>query len=166
MQQEQVNIISEVWKEVEGFEGLYWISNFGKVRNHKRGIQFGWEHNKFGYRKVRLYKDGKTKDIYLHRLVALAFIDNPSNKPDVNHLDNDPSNNHVDNLEWCTHSENMQYASKQGRLKGGSKIVLNLLNGIYYDSIKDAANSINIKPNTLVYKLSGNRRNDTYLVSV
>jgi len=65
--------------------------------------------------RVTLCKDGKTKRFSLHRLVAIHFLGNPENKPQVNHIDNDPTNNQVTNLEWCTGKENMKHSAIQGR---------------------------------------------------
>lgn len=68
------------------------------------------------YRRVTLAINGKTKRVFIHRLVALAYIPNPENKPCINHVDSDVTNNAVSNLEWCTASENMQHAKRMGRM--------------------------------------------------
>ena len=74
-----------------------------------------------GYERVGLCKDGKQKQIFVHRLVAEAFIVNPLNKPFINHKDEDKTNNRVDNLEWCTSSENNNYGSRLTRIAASNK---------------------------------------------
>lgn len=123
---------NEVWKDVVGFEGLYSVSNLQRVRSEKRKSNGHWSvvcerilrpgKHKFGYPKFTLCKNGKLYYVHLHRLVAQAFIPNPSNLPCINHKDNNPDNNSIDNLEWCTHKYNSRYAYKQERLsKVGEK---------------------------------------------
>ena len=124
--------MKEVYKPVEGYENLYEVSNTGNVRslvnrykNTKGIFLLSQENVRAGngtYKRVQL--SGPRKRFSVHRLVAEAFIKNPRNKPQVNHIDNNPSNNVVTNLEWCTGSENLIHAQKQGRLydaqsKGG-----------------------------------------------
>ncbi len=106
---------TEQWKVIEGFD-LYEISTTGKIRNAKGRILKPVDNGK-GYLKFTLKQNGRNQREYVHRLVAVAFIPNPENKPFVNHIDNDPSNNCVDNLEWCTHQENMDWMNRQGRAK-------------------------------------------------
>jgi hypothetical protein len=142
----------EIWKDIEGYEGLYKISTFGRIKNKKNEMSEGWFVNG-KYKKVRLYKDRQRKDFYVHRLVALAFIDNPLNKSDVNHIDSNPENNMVSNLEWCTHQENMAHASRNNRINKEGTKVQHKSTGKIFDSITDAANFANIKQNTLTYQL-------------
>ena len=112
----------EVWKDVVGFEGLYQVSNFGRVKSlaKKAGKSSRDERIKTpiiccsGYAKVNTCKNNDQKQISIHRLVAEAFIPNPENKPCVNHIDGNKLNNHVDNLEWCTQKENVQHAIEHG----------------------------------------------------
>ena len=106
----------EEWKEIEGFNGMYLISNKGRVKSYKqRKEKILTTHKTHGnYIIVDLSSKGKSKSYRLHRLVAKAFIPNVDDKPDVNHIDGDKSNNCSENLEWCTKSENMQHASRTG----------------------------------------------------
>src|SRR5690625_5079628 len=119
---------SEVWKPIEGYEGLYQVSNFGRVKSNDRKVWNGrGYYNKSGrilknsltttgYWKVELYKNGERKSWRVHRLVAKAFIPRVRGKNMINHKDGDPLNNHVSNLEWCNQSENMKHAyEKIGR---------------------------------------------------
>lgn len=106
----------ELWKDVKGYEGLYAISDLGRVKSFVSHKILSPRDNGQGYGKVGLCKDMVTKNRYVHRLVAEAFIPNPHNKTEVNHKDGDPSNNHVSNLEWVTSSENTKHAVYKGAL--------------------------------------------------
>lgn len=122
--------MQEIWKDVVGYEGYYQISNKGNLRSVTRIIDHGIQgklrkvngktkklmQNRLGYKMVRLYKNGKGENFKIHRLVATAFIPNPNNLPEVNHIDCNPSNNIVENLEWVSHRDNMIHAGKNGRL--------------------------------------------------
>ena len=105
----------EVWKDVKGYEGIYKISNLGRVKTNKDRIRKGTVSH--GYLRLLLWKDKQYKSTSIHRLVAENFIENPMNKPYVNHIDGDKQNNHVNNLEWCTQLENVQHSIRTG-LKG------------------------------------------------
>lgn len=110
--------MKEVWKDIKGYEGEYKVSNYGRVKslkNHKEKILKQWKNNK-GYLNIALYKNKKSKMYRVHRLVALAFIPNPENLPEVNHKDEIKENNHVDNLEWCDRKYNMNYGTVRERL--------------------------------------------------
>ena len=117
----------EVWKDVVGYEGIYEVSNFGRVKSLERyepcrngHLCFRKEKilkgqiSQYGYRRFQLRKNGKVFSTSSHRLVANSFICNTDNKPFVNHIDGDRLNNTVDNLEWVTHSENMKHAVEIG----------------------------------------------------
>ena len=107
----------EYWKPVVGYEGLYMVSNCGRVKS----IKFGKERilkpvtNSSGYLLVGLYKNNIEKKYSVHRLVAEAFLDNPDNLPQVNHRDENKLNNNVDNLEWCTNEYNINYGTRTER---------------------------------------------------
>ena len=107
--------MTEIWKDVVGYEGLYKVSNFGNVLSlnyngtGKSKLLKQFYH--IGYRRVMLVKNGIKKKLLVHRLVAEAFIPNPNNYPCVNHKDENRGNNHVDNLEWCTYKYNSNYGT-------------------------------------------------------
>lgn len=119
--------MTEVWKPIEGYEGLYEVSNYGNVR---RVFRYGRPYispckckvTKDGYYESTLVKENKPKSIRTHRLVAKAFCENPENKLEVNHIDGNKLNNHADNLEWCTSSENQKHAYRLGlqQVSGGA----------------------------------------------
>ena len=94
----------EVWKDIQGYEGLYQISNTGKVKRNNKILKFSIAK---GYEHICLYKNNKYKPFSVHRLVAEAFIPNPENKPQIDHIDGNPLNNKVDNLRWATAKENI-----------------------------------------------------------
>lgn len=109
----------EVWKAIEGFEGLYEVSNLGRVRRtYKTGKEKILKPNKnkkSGYLYICLSRNNKKKTFRVHRLVALHFISNPNNLPEVNHIDEDKSNNVWTNLEWCTSEYNCNYGTRNQR---------------------------------------------------
>lgn len=113
--------MEEVWKDVVGYEGLYKVSNFGNVYSVRSDKQLKQGNNR-GYLFVVLCTDGKQKLFKVHRLVAISFLTNTDNKPQVNHIDEDKTNNRLDNLEWVTAKENTNYGSRNKRAaKSNSK---------------------------------------------
>ncbi len=123
--------MAEIWKPValEQFSNRYDISNFGRIRSRWNGnILRGGE--KFGYRRIRLSKDGVGRDIGVHTLVALTFLDNPEEHPIVNHKNGDKADNNVENLEWISMKGNAQHARATGLTKSRTIPVLQYsLNG-------------------------------------
>ena len=131
--------MTEIWKDIKGYENLYEISNYGRVRTHKNKTTWterhGTRHWKQIYLKeknpkgrdcrVSLWKDGKVKDYLVHRLVAFAFIPNDDITRDcINHIDGNPKNNHVENLEWCNYKENSNHAFDNELMRCNNKVVL------------------------------------------
>jgi hypothetical protein len=116
----------EIWKDIEGFEGLYQVSSYGRVRSFdrydrmgrvKRGTILAPCDNSRGYKYVCLCKDGSKKHEYIHRLVAMHFLINDRNCSQINHKDENKSNNNLSNLEWCTPSENINYGNAIHKIK-------------------------------------------------
>lgn len=117
---------NEVWKDIDGFNGKYQVSNQGRVRSFSRwknGAELspGKCGNPGPYLWVNLVKTGRkdTKYYYIHKLVADAFLPKIEGKTEINHIDGNTLNNSVENLEWCTHAENMKHASKTGAMSRG-----------------------------------------------
>jgi hypothetical protein len=103
----------EIWKEVNDFSVSYSISNYGKVLRNDTNKILKIYDNGIGYKMVSIKINHKYKILYLHRLVAKYFIDNPNNYLEVNHVDFDKSNNTSENLEWCNRKHNMNHYYKQ-----------------------------------------------------
>lgn len=113
--------INPKWKDIVGYENEYQINQFGEIRTlkdspklKKYDVLKPQISKRNGYVYQMLYKNGKEKLLRVHRLVAMAFLPNPNNLPQVNHKDGNKQNNSVDNLEWCEQSDNMKHAYKNG----------------------------------------------------
>ena len=166
-----------IWKDVVGYEGLYKVSEYGEVKSLKRTKKIN-NHSSatteiperilaqditcWGYLRVALYKNGIRKYYKVHRLVALAFIPNPENKEQVNHIDGNKLNNCVENLEWCTRIENMVHARLNGLIgneTNGCYIVLKDDDGniiSQYDSITKLSKIINMNNGKLLKVFDNN----------
>src|SRR5882672_38157 len=130
---------NEIWKPIINYENLYEISNFGRIRTKEKlskqkkkpklvipSKYLKARYTRCGYIEAALSKDKNVKYILIHRLVAITFIENPLNLPEVNHKDGDKLNNNVYNLEWVTKSQNVIHAEKLG-LRGDNKGVKNAM---------------------------------------
>ena len=106
--------MKEEWKDIVGFEGLYKVSTLGRVKSLRKNKIMNFT-TRSGYNVLNLRKEGKRYSKQVHRLVAEAFIENPQNKPIVNHKDTNRKNNNVNNLEWCTQKENVLFSAYKMR---------------------------------------------------
>lgn len=151
----------EIWKDIPGYEGYYQASNLGNIRSVDRVVINGSGKNshtshikgkmlkqyisrKNGYAYVALSVNGVSKTKRVHVLIAKTWIDNPCNKPQVNHIDGNKANNNINNLEWVTQSENMLHAYNTGLEKKNGKAVIDLDTREIFETITDAAKSIGI----------------------
>lgn len=160
----------EVWKDIPGYEGKYQVSNLGRVkslnyhREHREGmvnIRPIWS----GYMKCSLGINGRMKTFAVHRLVAKAFVPNPENKPEVNHINGIKSDNRAENLEWTTGSENQRHALRSGLRRSmvelrnkNEKPCICVETGVEYDSISQAELHTNIAKTNIVACCRGKRR--------
>ena len=170
--------MGEIWKDIRGYEGLYQVSNYGRVKSLPRtitnlGTKGGLYHikgrilkpqvnrNRHNYCEVNLYKGAKSKRHKIHRLVAETFIDNPDCKLEVNHKDGDKANNYVENLEWVTDQENKTHAWSNGLMTANHRkeMVICNENGQVYESITSAAKSLGIHTAQIHQVLRGERKN-------
>lgn len=110
-------IEDEVWKDIEMFEGLFQISNYGRVKNIRTGKIRKLVYSRDGYLTICLYFRRSNKKYNVHRLVSKYFIPNPHNYDCVNHIDLIKENNHYQNLEWCTRKMNMEHAFANRKIK-------------------------------------------------
>jgi hypothetical protein len=156
----------EIWRDIQGYEGYYKISNYGNIISYekkywiklnnsygiKKEIKMKLRIKNNGYESITLYKNTKKKYCLVHRLVAMTFIPNPENKPQINHIDGNKQNNHVNNLEWCTLSENVLHAfnvldSKERR----NKMRINAINQQINNRKKITGNILCINTNEIYY---------------
>ena len=123
-------MIKEIWKPIEGYNGLYQVSNMGRVKSLERNVVKGKGglykieekilksiKKRDGYFQINLSKDGKQKTHLVHRLVAQAFLPNPNNLVEINHINEDKTNNRTDNLEWCSREYNCNYGTRNERIR-------------------------------------------------
>ena len=149
----------EEWRDIEGYKGLYQVSNMGRVkslnynRTGRERIMKGLD-NGHGYLFVQLCKDGKAKNCRINRLVAMAFIPNPDNLPEVNHKDKIRTNNRVDNLEWCTTQYNIEYS--QGKAVIGISKVSGLI--LEFPSTREASRQTDISHSNICACLKGRQK--------
>jgi len=158
--------MNEIWKNIEGYNGDYQVSNLGRVKSYKYKAPRILKNvlNEYGYFRLNLSKNGKIKLYRVHRLVAETFLPNPENKPCINHKNGIKTDNRVENLEWCTYSENHIHAYKNGLMtvsdisgekSGGSKLTNEKVNNIrqLYNSGDhtqwDLANKYNVHQSTI-----------------
>jgi hypothetical protein len=162
----------EIWKKVKGYERLYEISSYGRIRSidkivnnqfkhyFKKGKMLSPRSGKLNYLGIILSNDGIKKRYYIHRLVAENFLIKNNENEVVNHKDFNTKNNNVNNLEWCTQKQNIKHSSKYGRMINPpsqipKKIKSNF--GIVYNSLKEAGELLNINSSSICNQLKGRR---------
>ena len=153
-----------VFKAIDGYEGLYEVSNHGDIKSlgryRKTGSGGYMQKERMlkvtktttGYYKIELVKNGIRKSLKVHRLVAIAFLPNPLNKPNINHKDGNPLNNHIDNLEWCTQKENVNHALEIG-LKKTLDLPIEKINDLYHKenkTLKEIANLFGVSTTPVI----------------
>lgn len=149
--------MNEEWKPVKGYEDLYLVSSYGKIKHIKKDKCRKLRPNKRGYVQVNLSKENIIVTKSVHRLVAEVFIPNPERKTSINHIDGDKTNNKADNLEWCTTKENINHAivtglrNNSGANNSQSKTVANCRNQVFSTG-KEAARYFNIKSSSNITK--------------
>ena len=176
----------EIWKDIENFEGLYQISNLGRVKSVNRivHVEDPKKHREYdkhfpecikattldtkGYVMVTLKKDGKTSRYRIHRLVAKAFIPNTDNLPQINHKDENKENNCVDNLEWCTNIYNNHYGTRISRISEKRRGISThnsikvKVFGIIYDSLSKAGKAIGVSGDIIKRRIETNIEGYSY----
>ena len=169
------NDIEEIWKDIEGYEGLYKVSNLGRVKSFSNRYQSKFMRNNGGIMKLKnsqgyclvvLYSSNHSRKTFMvHRLVAVAFVknDSPQEKTFVNHKDENGTNNRFDNLEWCTHKYNINYGtrSKRSAIRQSKKVAKYSLDGELlkvYDSLHEASVDANTGWGHISQVCKGKRR--------
>lgn len=152
--------MSENWKTIEDYPN-YQVSNLGNVKSLKyhrenKEKQLSLIKDKDGYLSVKLCKNGKIKKFLVHRLVAIHFLPNPQNLPQINHINEVKTDNRVENLEWCTNEYNINYGTRNSRMaKTQSRLILQFSKQNEYikswNSIKDAVETLNISKSQIIY---------------
>ena len=169
--------VQEEWKDIKGFEGIYQISNYGNVRSVNHYVKTGNNGMRLvkgrilkpfktcnGYLFIKTSKKYGSKHLAIHRLVAITFIENPNNYPNVNHKDEVKDNNVFTNLEWCNHSYNALYGTCQERLRQYKQKRVNMIDkntGTIlktFNSMKIAAEQLGIHKEQISSVCRGERK--------
>lgn len=170
------NLENEIWKDIDGYEGYYQVSNYGRVKSLPRwiaysdgrcyfydGVLLKQKHDHGGYCLVELTINSNLHTCKVHRLVAKAFIPNPNNFPEINHKDEDKTNNCVDNLEWCDNNYNNHYGTRQERInnimidKLGKPVIFTKIETgetFYYPAISMGVKELELDPRSVQKCLS------------
>jgi hypothetical protein len=169
----------ELWRDVVGYEGIYLISNLGNLKSidriirtkdgicsFRKGRDITIRKNNFGYYETRLYKNGKKKSAFLHRIIAEAFISNPNDLPQVDHINGDKRDNRIYNLRWVTRSQNMKAAYElrlcKNRRRNRRQVIDTCTNKVY-SSMLEAAKVNDIPYNAFKSLMYGVTKNNTCL---
>lgn len=146
-------------KDIKNYEGLYAVTSCGKVWSYKSKKFLKLRERKDGYLCVDLCKDGIKKTCFIHRLVAEAYIPNPENKPQINHIDEDKSHNWINNLEWATAKENVNHGTRNERArKANGKPVYCVELDKVFSNAREAGKEIGRTSSAVCYCLHGNTK--------
>lgn len=156
-------MMKEVWKDIEDYEGLYQVSNFGRVKRVETGRILKYSKHPSGYILAHLSKNGIASHHRIHRLVAQAFISNYDNKSDVNHIDEDKTNNRASNLEWSTRKENTNHGTRNKRISKTLSIPIIATNintdeSQEFYGINECARKLEIQAPNITHVLKGRRK--------
>lgn len=154
----------EIWKDINGYEGLYKVSNNARVYSVKNQKILKKVIKSTGYHQVSLCKDGVVKAKIVHRLLMEAFVPNIENKPFINHINGIRNDNRIENLEWCNQSHNIKHSyligksvlteeKKKKMIESISIILLDPDTGVYYTSVMDAARTFGVNNDTLIRRI-------------
>lgn len=166
---EQLNTEIEEWRDIKGYEGLYQVSNLGRVKSLERWTKrrdckcwkkehiMSGSNDGRGYRRVNLYNNGISEKFRVHQLVANAFLPKPDGCQYINHKDLNKANNRASNLEWCTQKHNMRDASNKGVFDDLKHPIKDIETGTIYSSIRECALALNLEPKNLSAHLNGKR---------
>lgn len=174
---------NEIWKDIIGYEGYYQISNQNRVKSLSRSVRKNDSYTPYiipekimacaigstGYYMVVLEKNKVKKLWKVHRLIAIHFIPNPNNKPNINHIDANRRNNRIENLEWCTQSENIKHAYNIGTMVVKpifgrimrKRSVINIETNQIFDCIKKASKTTKYSYACFYSQISGKVKNKT-----
>jgi hypothetical protein len=156
----------DYWQEIPNTNGRYKINDKGEIKSIQPGklpITLKPRIDRAGYHTVRLSVNGKQRTCFIHRLVAVAFLDAEIDKHEVNHINGVKTDNRVKNLEWVTHAENMQHAYATGLCVANGKVVVDDIHEVNYKSVREAAEAYGINTGTCKNYLNGNIANKTPL---
>lgn len=162
--------MEEIWKSISGYDDIYQISSFGRIRSKcgKADGQYVIRKNRIsgkGYPSITLHHQGERKYFFIHRLVAEAFIPNPKELPQINHKDGNKRNNCVENLEWCTNSENMNHCYENRLTKRARPVLQFDKDGTFikrWDSSAEISRFYNVKNNGYISDVCNGKRKTAY----
>ena len=148
-----------IMKDIPGYEGLYAATEDGQIWSYYSNKCLKQNKSSNGYYKVNLSKDGVSHTYQAHKLIALTFLPNPDNLPQINHKDENKANNAVSNLEWISQIDNLNYGTRNQRI---SKRVYCVETGEQFNSVKEAAEAINMTNPALIRALKTGKRCKNY----
>ena len=147
--------MQEIWRDIEGYEGLYQVSNMRRIKslNYNKSGKEGilkLRKDKDGYLQLQLHKEGECKDYKVHRLVGQTFLENLEGLPEINHKDEDKTNNCVENLEWCSSEYNKNYGTRNKRVsKSLSKPLMCVETNEIFNSAQEAQEQTGIDASSI-----------------